>query len=77
MGAWQKKLDGGWIFGRHVRVRSVADWAVFCVVESSFPRSFQRQWMCRDWSLVAQEPRVAASSFGDESVSWQRRQLDC
>ena len=56
--------------------RPAADWAVFCVVESSFPRSFQRQRMCRDRSPVAREPRVAASSFGEESTSWQRRQPD-
>jgi hypothetical protein len=55
---------------------SGADWAVFCVVESSFLRSFQRQQMCRDRSSVAREPRVAASSFGKESASWQRRQPD-
>ena len=71
-----EKLDDGRIFGRRVRVRLAADWAVFCVVESSFPRSFQRQWMCRDRSPVAGEPRVAASPFGDESASWQRKRPD-
>ena len=64
------------IFRRRVRARSAADWVVFCVVESIFPRSFQQQWMCLDWSPVAREPRVAASSFGEESASWQRRQPD-
>jgi hypothetical protein len=77
-GAWVrgKQLDGGRIFGRRVRARPAADWAVFCVVESSFPRSFQWHRMCRDRSPVAREPRVAASPFGEESASWQRRQPD-
>jgi hypothetical protein len=52
------------------------DWVVFCVVKSSFPRSFQWQGMCCDRSSVAREPRVAASPFGEESASWQRRQPD-
>ncbi len=75
MGAWEK-LDGGWIFERHVRARPAADWVVLCVIELSFPRSFQRQRMCRDRNLVAGEPRVATSLFGNESASWQRRQPD-
>jgi hypothetical protein len=50
--------------------------AVFCSVESSFPRYFQRQRMCRDWSPVEREPRVAESLFSDESAFWQRRQPD-
>uniref|UniRef100_A0A2N9EU67 NB-ARC domain-containing protein n=1 Tax=Fagus sylvatica TaxID=28930 RepID=A0A2N9EU67_FAGSY len=32
--------------------------------------------MCGDRSPVAREPRVAASPFGEESASWQRRQPD-
>jgi hypothetical protein len=75
-GRVEEKLDGGQIFGRRVRVRPAADWAVFCVVESSFRRSFQRQRMCRDRSPVTGEPRVEASPFGDESTSWQRKRPD-
>jgi hypothetical protein len=45
-------------------------------VGSSFSRSFKRLQRCRDRSSVAGEPRVAASLFGDESASWQRRQPD-
>ena len=45
-------------------------------VGSSFSRSFQWLQRCHDRSSVAGEPRVAASLFGDESASWQRRQPD-
>ena len=45
-------------------------------VGSSFSRSFQRLQRCRDRNPVAGEPRVAASLFGDELASWQRRQSD-
>jgi hypothetical protein len=45
-------------------------------VGSSFSRSFKRLQRCRDRSSVAGEPRLAASLFGDESASWQRRQSD-
>ena len=31
-----------------------------CAVGSSFLRSFQRRWMCRDRSPVAAEPRITA-----------------
>jgi hypothetical protein len=51
---------------------SGVEWAVFCAVESSFPRAFQRYRMCRDRSPVAADPRVAVGPFGDESASWQR-----
>ena len=75
-GAWQKKLDGSQIFGRRMAARSTSDEVDSCAVGSCFPRSFQRQRICRDRSSVAREPRVAASSFGEESASWQRRQPD-
>ena len=76
MGAWAKSLTATESLGARVRACPMSDWAVFCLVESSFLRSFQRQRMCCDQSLVAGEPRVAASPFGDESTSWQRRQSD-
>ena len=48
----------------------------FCAVGSSFLRYFQRLQRCRDLSPVKGEPRVVASLFRDESVSWQRWQPD-
>ena len=59
-GTWQKKLDGGWIFGRRVAVRPASVEVDSCTVGSYFPRSFQRRRRCCDQSLVAREPRVMA-----------------
>jgi hypothetical protein len=60
VGAWQKKLYGGRIFGRRVAARPASDEVDSCAVGSCFPRSFQRRRRCRDRSLVAGEPRVTA-----------------
>jgi hypothetical protein len=57
-GAWQKKLDDGRIFGRHVAARPAFDEVDSCAVRSCFPRSFQWRRRCRDRSPVTREPRV-------------------
>jgi hypothetical protein len=58
-------------FRRRVRARPVSESAVFCAVESSVSRSFQRYRWCRDRSPRTTDPRVAVGLFGDESASWQ------
>jgi hypothetical protein len=43
-----------------VGARPASDEVDSCAVGSSFLRSFQRRWRCRDRSPVAGEPRVTA-----------------
>jgi hypothetical protein len=60
------------IFRRCVRARPVSEAAVFCAVQSSVLRAFQRYRRCCDQSPGTVDPRVAVGPFGDESTSWQR-----
>ena len=44
-----------------------------CAVGSSFSRSFQRLWMCRDQSLVAGEPRITVPElWAARGGAWRR-----
>ena len=67
-----KRVTAHQNFRRRMRARPVSESAVFCVVESSVSRSFQRYRQCRDRSLRTTDPRVAVGLFGNESASWQR-----
>ena len=44
---------------------------VFCAVESSVPKAFQRYRRCNDRSPGTLDPRVAVGPFGNESASWK------
>ena len=66
-----RRVTAHWNFKRRVRARLVSKSALFCAVESSVLRAFQRYWRCRDWSPPAADPRVAMGPFGDESASWK------
>jgi hypothetical protein len=67
-----RRVTAHWNFKRRVRARPVSKSVVFCAVESSVSRAFQRYQWCRDWSPPAADPRVAVGPFGDESTSWKR-----
>jgi hypothetical protein len=55
-----------------MRAHPVLKSAVFCAIESSVPRAFQRYRRCNDRSPGTSDPRVAVDRFGDESASWKR-----
>uniref|UniRef100_A0A2N9HMA9 Uncharacterized protein n=1 Tax=Fagus sylvatica TaxID=28930 RepID=A0A2N9HMA9_FAGSY len=59
-------------FRRRQRARPVSESAVFCAIESSISRAFQRYRRYHDRSLGTADLRVAMGPFGDESASWQR-----
>jgi hypothetical protein len=58
-------------FKLRVKARPKSKSVVFCAVESSVSRAFQRYWRYRDRSPVAADLRVAVGPFGKESASWQ------
>jgi hypothetical protein len=60
------------IFRWRVKVCPVLKAAVFCSVELSVSRAFQRYRRCLDQSPRTANPRVAVGPFGYESASWQR-----
>ena len=64
-----RKVTVHWSFRRCVRACSVSESTVFCAVEFSVSRAFQRYWRCHDRSLGTACPRVVVGPFGYESAS--------
>ena len=64
-----RRVMAHWNFRQRVRVCLVSESTIFCAVESSVSRVFQRYQQCCDWSLGMASPRVAVGPFGDESAS--------